>query len=96
VLRILCAIVACLAIAATPAAAETTGEVPPYSGSWPSITGPEAPEEYVYRVDLHEQALVQATPTEVLVKSAEGARRSPIRSSKGPDGKAAPGSPRSN
>ena len=72
-LRILCAIVACLAIAATPAAAETTGEIPPYAGGWPPITGPEAPEGYVYRVELSSQLeLVQATPTEVLVKYIDG------------------------
>jgi hypothetical protein len=71
VLRIFCAIVACLALAAAPAAAETGGEIPPY-GEWPSITGPEAPEEYVYRVHLYEQELVQATPTEVFVKYVDG------------------------
>ena len=70
-LRIFCAIVACLALAAAPAAAETGGEIQRY-GEWPSITGPEAPEEYVYRVHLYEQELVQATPTEVVVKYIDG------------------------
>jgi hypothetical protein len=68
---ILCALLASLAIGVAPVAAETGGEIPSYGG-WPSITGPEAPEEYVYRVHLYEQELVQATPTEVFVKYIEG------------------------
>ncbi len=66
-----CAAILCALVAAAPAAAEAGGEIPPYGG-WPSITDPEAPEEYVYRVHLYEQELVQATPTEVFVKYIEG------------------------
>jgi hypothetical protein len=65
VLRIFCAIVACLAIAAAPAAAE----IPEISGpSWPMITGPESPEEYAEHVELGKwQELIQASPTEAQV-----------------------------
>jgi hypothetical protein len=65
------AAILCALVAAAPAAGETGSEIPPYGG-WPSITGPEAPEEYPYRVNLYEQELVQATPTEVFVKYIDG------------------------
>src|ERR1700754_2708889 len=64
-----CAAILCALALAAPAAAE----VPEYSGDWPMITGPESPEEYVYRVDLGpNQHLVQLTSTEVGVEYASG------------------------
>ena len=67
----LCALVASLAIAVAPAAAEFLGPAP--IRNWdeggmvlPTITGPEAPEEYPFRVDLgEEQFLRQVSATEV-------------------------------
>jgi PASTA domain len=67
----LCALVASLAIAAAPAAAELLGPAPIRNldeGGMVlgTITGPEAPEEYPFRIDLgEEQFLEQVSPTEV-------------------------------
>jgi len=64
-----CAAILCALVSAAPAAAE----IPPFSSSLPAITGPEAPEEYPFRVRLGEdQELVQLTPTEVGVKYSFG------------------------
>ncbi|MGH2939301.1 MAG: PASTA domain-containing protein [Solirubrobacterales bacterium] len=69
ILSAACAAILCALVAAAPAAAE----IPSYSGDWPTITGPEAPEEYAYRVDLSpRQELVQLTPTEVGVEYSDG------------------------
>jgi hypothetical protein len=71
---LLCALAASLAFAVTPAAAETGDAAPirPLNDGgflFPEITGPEAPEEYPFRVTLdEEQELVQVTPTEVGVR----------------------------
>jgi hypothetical protein len=67
----LCALVASLAIAVAPAAAESLGPAPMRNLDeggmpFPTITGPEAPEEYPFRVDLgEEQFLEQVSSTEV-------------------------------
>jgi hypothetical protein len=67
----LCALVASLAIAVAPAAAEFLGPAPirdldEGGMQFPTITGPEAPEEYPFRVDLgEEQFLRQVSATEV-------------------------------
>jgi hypothetical protein len=69
-----CAAILCALVAAAPAAAET-GDAAPIRGLneggfiFPAITGPEAPEEYPFRVSLgEEQHLEQVTPTEVAVR----------------------------
>jgi hypothetical protein len=68
-----CAAILCALVAAAPAAAET-GDAAPIRSldeggfAFPAITGPEAPEEYPFRVSLdEEQWLEQVTPTEVQV-----------------------------
>jgi PASTA domain len=69
----LCALVTSLALAA-PAAAEPLGPAPIRNldeggMSFQEITGPEAPEEYPFRVDLgEEQFMEQVSPTEVDVE----------------------------
>jgi hypothetical protein len=68
-----CAAILCALIVPASAAAET-GDAAPIRGldeggfSFPAITGPEAPQEYPFRVTLgEEQFLEQVTPTEVQV-----------------------------
>jgi len=68
----------CALVGAAPAAAET-GDAAPIrnldEGGFilPTITGPEAPDEYPFRVTLgEEQRLEQATPTEVQVRYGTG------------------------
>ena len=67
----LCALVASLAIAVAPAAAEPLGPAPIRNLDeggmlFPAITGPEAPEEYPLRVHLSEELfLEQVSATEV-------------------------------
>jgi hypothetical protein len=68
-----CAAILCVLVAAAPAAAET-GDAAPIRNLdeggfiFSAITGPEAPEEYPFRVTLGEgQSLEQVTPTEVQV-----------------------------
>lgn len=67
----LCALVASLAIAVTPAAAEG-GDAAPVRNldeggmSFPAITGPQAPEEYPFHVNLGEELVLrQVSATEV-------------------------------
>ncbi|MBS1892052.1 MAG: hypothetical protein JST59_12215 [Actinobacteria bacterium] len=72
------AVILCALVAATPAAAETGNSAPVRDlddGGFviPQITGPEAPEEYPFRVSLgEEQELVQLTATEVGVEYRSG------------------------
>jgi hypothetical protein len=76
VFRIFCAIVACLAIVATPAAAETGDSAPirPFEGlSVGEIAGPTAPEEYPFQ---HEslgpnQRMSQVSDQEIVVEYVE-------------------------
>lgn len=66
---VVCAVIVLSLVAVAPAAAE----VPPYSGGWPTITGPESPEDYTYRVELSpSQELMQLSPTEVGVEYSDG------------------------
>lgn len=73
-----CAAILCALVVAAPAAAETGDSAPirPLDDGgfiFLAITGPEAPEEYPFRVSLGEdQELAQLTPSEVGVKYATG------------------------
>lgn len=75
---VVCAVIVLALVAAAPAAAETGNSAPVRElddGGFviAPITGPEAPEEYPFRVSLGEdQELVQLTPTEVGVEYAFG------------------------
>jgi hypothetical protein len=81
----LCALVAALAIAVAPAAAESgeTAEVRNLSDGgmvFPEITGPGAPQEYPFRVNLgEEQELRQVSETEALVQYSDGTASFSIR-----------------
>ena len=69
-----CAAILCALVAAAPAAAETGDSAPIRNLDeggfiFPAITGPEAPEDYPFRVSLgEEQRLEQVTPTEVAIR----------------------------
>jgi hypothetical protein len=73
----LCALVASLAIAVAPAAAESreTGEpLEVTSGGFPDITSPSSPEEYEYRFEnlIPGDTVEQVSEDEVVISNAEG------------------------
>jgi hypothetical protein len=73
----LCALLASMAVAVAPAAAESGGgaKPPPFDGImfFPSISGPSSPEEYSWRVTLgSSQRLVEVDETEAEVRYEDG------------------------
>jgi hypothetical protein len=76
-MTLICAVIASLAVAVAPAAAEGggAGELPVYDGVMlpRAIQGPGDPEEYSYRVELApRQALVEVDETESEVRYEDG------------------------